>query len=335
MVEDARSSGARRSEASKLLGLHPRTVERWRFRGGGSDLRRGPKRPPKNKLTEQERQKILSTMNSPEFRECSPNQIVPRLADRKEYLGSESTMYRILRSANLQTHRERSRSATKRHKPQELRATGPNQVWSWDITYLKSPIKGSFFYLYMVLDVWSRKIVGWSVQECESSEHASTLMAKACAEEVIDQSQLRLHMDNGSPMKGATLLATLQRLGVVPSYSRPRVSDDNPYSESLFRTLKYRPEYPCSRFASLEQATEWTAHFIHWYNAEHQHSAIRFVTPVDRHEGRDREILRSRAAVYRRAQRCHPERWSCKRRNWEPIEEVVLNPTTHPINRVA
>lgn len=300
-------------------------MQRWRGQGVGEDGRAGPKTAPANKLTDAERRKILEVVNSPEYRDRSPKQIVPSLADRGEYLASESTMYRILREEGQLTHRAPSRAPT-RHRPRELAATSPNQVWSWDITYLKSPILGSFFYLYLAVDIFSRKIVAADVHSVEDSEHAAELIMQACVSENIDRDQLALHSDNGSPMKGATLLATLQQLGVMPSFSRPRVSDDNPYSEALFRTAKYRPEYPSGPFASLEAARDWVRWFVDWYNHEHLHSGIRFVTPAQRHAGDDVDILAKRRAVYEAARARHPERWSTSTRDWSRVEVVRLNP---------
>jgi len=325
-VDEARTAGARQGEAARLLGLDERTVQRWRAEEGGDDRRRGPRTEPKNKLTAQERDKVLNTVNSPEFRDLPPKQIVPRLASRGEYLASEPTIYRILRQEDQLKHREKSRPAMARHKPDEIVATGPNESWSWDITYLKSPVRGMYFYLYMVMDVWSRKIVAWDVHDAESSENAAALLTAAYRREGVTPGSLVVHMDNGSPMKGATLLATLQRLGVTTSYSRPSVSNDNPYSESLFRTMKYRPAFPSGAFESIEQAKAWVAAFVHWYNNEHLHSAIRFVTPANRHSGRELEILEIRKHAYKRARARHPERWSGNVRNWEPIKDVILNP---------
>lgn len=206
-------------------------------------------------------------------------------------------------------------------------AYGANQVWSWDITYLPSTIKGQFVRLYRVLDVFSRLIVGWEVHWEESAENASTLIGKACLGQNISPDQLALHSDNGSPMKGATMLATLQKLGVVPSFSRPSVSDDNPYSEALFRTLKYTPAYPRKRFEDLEQARGWVQAFVTWYNTKHRHSGIGFVTPEQRHAGQDKQILQKRKAVYEAAKCSKPGRWKSRpTRNWEHIKEVWLNP---------
>jgi transposase InsO family protein len=289
------------------------------------DLRHGPKTVPANKLTSAERREVMATVNSPEFRDLSPNQIVPSLADKGRYLASESTMYRLLREEDQLHHRERSHAPTRR-PPMAHVASGPNQVWSWDITYLHSPIRGAFFYLYLVLDVWSRRIVAAEVNESESPDLAGLLIGRTCAAHHVDSSKLVLHSDNGGPMKGATMLATLERLGIEASFSRPHVSDDNPFSEALFRTLKYRPEYPAGPFASLDAARGWVAHFVAWYNTEHLHSGIRFVTPDDRYYGREPAILAGRHALYERAQAAHPERWSQSTRCWEPITTVYLNP---------
>lgn len=326
LIDDTMAAGARQSEVCEILNLNRRTVQRWRAEGAGEDRRRGPNSVPGNKLSDREREKVLEVVNSREFRDLSPKQIVPTLASRDVYVASESTMYRVLRQEGQLKHRERSRPATKRHKPDELVATGPAETWSWDITYLKSSVRGTFFYLYLVMDVWSRKIVAWELHYEESSENAAGLLARAYDVEGVVPGSLVVHMDNGSPMKGATLLATLQSLGVATSFSRPSVSNDNPYSESLFRTMKYRPVYPSGAFESIETAREWVAAFVHWYNREHLHSAIRFVTPEDRHSGRHLEILERRTNVYKRARARRPERWSGGIRNWEPIKEVTLNP---------
>ena len=250
----------------------------------------------------------------------------PRLADNGAYLASESSFYRVLRAADQLHRRGRAKAPRTVPKPQGYKARAANQVWSWDITFLASTLRGAFYRLYLVEDIFSRKIVGWEVHEQESAEHASVLIRKACLAEGIHQDGLVLHADNGGPMKGATMLATLQRLGVVPSFSRPSVSDDNPYSESLFRTLKYTPAYPRKPFESLEAARRWVHRFVQWYNHEHRHSAIRYVTPSERHGGKDTVLLKRREAVYEAARKRTPQRWSGKTRNWEQVAEVWLNP---------
>ena len=325
LINEAIAQGASLKRAAKTLGLAARTVQRWREKNGGEDKRRGPLNPPVNKLSPEERQQVLSVANSPEYRDLSPKQIVPQLADKGCYLASESTFYRILREENQLAHRQHSRPATHR-RPKEKIATGPCQVWSWDITYLRSTIRGKFFYLYMILDVWSRKIVAAKVFPSECARHSAELFVQAFQQYDVDPKVLTLHSDNGSPMKGSTMLATLQRLGVVPSFSRPGVSNDNPYSEALFRTMKYRPEYPSRPFDTEQEAQQWVDYFVKWYNTEHLHSEIRFVTPDDRHQGRDIAKLKKRRNVYELARQRNPGRWANQLRNWTPIEIVRLNP---------
>ena len=254
-----------------------------------------------------------------------PKQIVPALADEKVYLASESTIYRLLREHNQLEHRSAKRPA-RSARPREHRATAPNQVWSWDITYLPACIRGTFYYLYMILDVFSRKIVGFAVYDREDQALSAALMDRTCQREGIRKEQLTLHSDNGGPMKGATMLAMLQELGVAPSFSRPSVSNDNPFSESAFGTMKYRPNYPRRRFGSIEEAQRWVEGFVDWYNNTHLHSGIGFVTPSQRHEGEDTQILIQRRAVYEQARQRHPERWSGDCRQWSAPEEVILNP---------
>jgi Transposase and inactivated derivatives len=325
LIESAVEAGARRGPACRVVGLSVRTVERWRAAPAGEDARHGPHHQPANALTPVERRTILSTVTSAVYRDLSPHQIVPLLADTGRYLGSESTIYRILRAEALLQHRGRAKPPARRGARTHT-ATGPNQLWSWDITYLKTPVRGVFDYLYLLLDVWSRKIVGWAVHDVESAEHAAALFRAACLAQHADPRGIVLHADNGGPMKGATMVATLERLGVLASYSRPSVSNDNAYSESLFRTLKYCPAYPTQPFADRIAARAWVARFVHWYNTQHLHSAIRFVTPEDRHAGRDTALLLARRALYLRARRRTPERWSGTVRNWEPINAVRLNP---------
>lgn len=325
LVDAAVHDGARQDKACELLGLDARTLQRWKRKGVGDDLRSGPKTAPRNALTSQERQQILEIANRPEHRDLSPKQIVPRLADQGRYIASESSFYRVLRADGQVQHREQSRPAL-HSRPRELAATRPNQVWSWDITYLLSPAKGVYFYLYLVLDVFSRKIVGWDVHEMESAKHAGELIAAACSREGVRRDELALHQDNGAPMKCGTFLALLQCLGVAASFSRPGVSDDNPFVEALFRTLKYRPQYPDGPFGSLDDAREFIRRFVHWYNTQHLHGSIRFVTPAVRHAGSDLAILARREAVYEQARARRPDRWSRSTRNWSPVQQVVLNP---------
>ena len=329
LIQEAVRSGARKVAAAKTLGISLRTLERWEGSSCREDQRSGPHQMPHNALSEAERALVVAVATCPIFRDLPACQIVPILADSGVYLASERSFYRILDQERLSAHRGKARVAT-HSRPTEHKADGPNQVWSWDITYLRSPIRGSFYYLYLVLDVWSRKIVGWKVHPCESPQFAAAMIREAVKQEGADPTRLVLHSDNGGPMKGATLLATLMTLGIVPSFSRPRVSDDNPYSEALFRTVKYRPEYPTGPFGSLEDARGWVEAFVRWYNNEHRHSAIKFVTPAQRHSGQHIIVLNGRKEVYEEAKRNRPDRWSGQARNWEPIGEVVLNPCVGP-----
>jgi transposase InsO family protein len=280
---------------------------------------------PANKLSDQERKQIIAVANLDEFTHLPPSQIVPQLADRGEYIASESSFYRVLREAGQLQHRQASRPATV-HKPEPLTASASNQVYSWDITHLKTTIRGVFLYLYLFMDIYSRKIVGWQVYEHESSEWAADIVRDIAQREGITPEQVTLHSDNGGPMKGASMLAAMQALGIMPSFSRPAMSNDNPYSESLFKTLKYRPEYPVQPFADVTEARQWVSGFVDWYNFEHRHSAIQFVTPAQRHAGLDTAILAQRQALYQAAKARHPERWSRQTRNWQPVQVVYLNP---------
>jgi transposase InsO family protein len=290
------------------------------------DSRTTSARPePVNRLSEDERAQILAVANSEEFGSLPPSQIVPALADRGVYIASESSFYRVLKAASQQHHRGRAKKPTSRVLTSHC-ATGPNQVWSWDITWLPAAVKGQYYYWYMVLDIFSRKIVGHEVHVAESAELASLLMRRASLAEGLAGRPLVLHSDNGSAMKGSTMLAMLEQLGVAPSFSRPRVSNDNAYAESLFKTCKYRPDYPSKPFGNLAEAQQWTQKFTRWYNQEHKHSGLKFVTPEQRHGGRDKTILEHRDQVYREAKDRNPRRWSQGTRNWKLDDQVWLNP---------
>ena len=336
LVAQAVADGARQARACEVISLSERTLQRWQCdakqaRGDGRQTRL---QAPKNRLEPQERARVLAIAHSDEFGHLPPSQIVPRLADRGQYIASESTFYRILKTEQQLAHRRAERPAQPRSKPRALCATAPAQLLSWDITYLPTQIKGTYFYLYLFMDIFSRKIVGWQVHDAECSALAAEVVRDICAQEKVHADQVVLHSDNGSPMKGATMLATLQSLGVMPSFSRPAVSNDNPYSESLFKTMKYRPTYPQQPFATLSSARAWVTTFVGWYNEEHCHSAIRFVTPAQRHTGEDARLLSQRTAVYEAAKAIRPERWSGPTRNWKPVLVVHLNPekqSLHPI----
>ena len=311
LIEEAVESGCRRAMACLTLDLSLRTYQRWTREGGAArtDGRKGSHRTaPANKLSEDERQQILLVANSAEFASSPPSQMVPTLVDRGEYLASESTIYRLLKAQEQQHHRGRAKKPSTRVVTSYC-ATEANRLWAWDITWLPTSVKGLYFYWYMVLDIYSRKIVGHEVHVAESADLASLLLSKASLAEGLAGREVVLHSDNGSAMKGATMLATLEKLGIMPSFSRPRVSNDNAYAESLFRTCKYRPNYPRKPFDNVAQARDWTLKFVQWYNHQHKHSGLKFVTPAQRHDGRDAAILMHREQVYEAAKLRHPERW--------------------------
>ena len=327
-IKEAVAAGARKLPACEQVGISLRTLQRWTHDGAvKEDLRPLAERTaPANKLSEEEREEILKTCNEEAYASLPPSQIVPRLADKGAYLASESSFYRILRDANQLHHRGRSKTRQKRRPPTTHVAMAPNEVWSWDISYLPSRVRGQFFYLYLILDIFSRKIVGWEVHEREGGEEAAALIQRSVLAEHCFRKPLVLHADNGSPMKSQTMQTKLYDLGIVPSHSRPRVSNDNPYSESLFRTLKYCPQWPSQGFETVEEARKWVGEFVYWYNEEHHHSQIRFVTPGIRHRGEDKAILSKRDQVYAQAKERNPSRWSGQTRNWTPIDTVALNP---------
>jgi len=328
LIDETCQAGARLSEACRVLGLAARTLQRWREDGevkGDGRQAASAQCEPANKLSAHERQQILDIANAPAFAAMAPSQIVPALADQGLYIASESSFYRVLRDAGQLARRGKAKAPT-RQRPMPLQASAANQLWSWDITYLATTVKGVFFYLYLIMDVYSRKIVGWEVFDTESTEQAAAVFRKTHLREGIRAESLILHSDNGSPMKGATMLSTLQRLGVMPSFSRPSVSDDNPFSEALFKTLKYHPGFPDKPFDNLQAAREWVAGFQRWYNEVHRHSGLKFVTPAQRHRGEDGAILEKRHALYEAARARNPERWSGSTRNWEPEKIVYLNP---------
>jgi len=328
LIHEAQLHGARLSVSCETVDVSLRTYRRW-YKGGQlqADQRSEAKRPePSNKLCNEERQAILDMANEPEYARLPPSQIVPVLLDQGIYLGSESSFYRILHAHGQLNHRGRSQAPKKVQKPTSHTASGPNEVWSWDITYLASTVRGLFYYLYLFEDIYSRKIVGYEVHERECGERAAELIQRCMLREQCLNKPLVLHSDNGAPMKAQTMKAKMEELGVLSSYSRPRVSNDNPFSEALFRTLKYRPEWPSSGFSSLSDARDWVQHFSDWYNKKHRHSKLNFVTPEQRHSGQDRELLLQRKKVLEAAKEARPNRWSKEVRNCDPVGAVTLNP---------
>jgi transposase InsO family protein len=332
-VKQAQAAGARRAPACEIVGITVRTLQRWQAEGG---LETGDRRPqavrpvPAHALSEAEREAVLSAANQARFADMPPARIVPALADEGVYLASESTFSRLLRERGQTRHRGRARAPRPSRPATTHVATAPRQVWCWDMTYLPAEVIGRWYYLYLILDLYSRKIVGWEVHDTDDSDHATHLVARTALAEGVhgierDERPV-LHGDNGATLKATTVLAMLNWLGIKPSYSRPRVSDDNAFVESLFRTAKYRPEFPTKGFADVEAARTWATTFVRWYNHEHAHSGIRYVSPAQRHSGADVAILRARHDVYQRARDANPRRWTRGTRNWDPITVVTLNP---------
>jgi putative transposase len=327
----AHEAGARLRLACETVGIDVRTLQRWKAQEGliKGDGRPSAVRPvPKHALSLAERTELLRVANEPRFAAVPPARIVPMLADEGVYLASESTFARVLRENGQTSHRGRAKAPRATRPPTTHIATAPCQVWCWDMTYLPALVLGRWFHLYLILDLYSRKIVGWEVHDTDDANHAAHLVRRTALSEGVAALVEKpvLHGDNGSTLKATTVLAMLNWLGINPSYSRPRVSDDNPYAESLFRTAKYRPEFPANGFLNLEEARAWAADFVHWYNVDHRHSGIRYVSPDQRHTGADRAILEARHALYLEARQRHPTRWSRHTRDWSPIRAVTLNP---------
>ncbi len=330
-INEAHRSGARLRLACETAGIDIRTLQRW---NSGTGLALGDARPqaarpvPAHALTDAEREQVLRVANEPRFADLPPARIVPMLADEGVYVASESTFARVLREHGQAARRGRAKSPRPQRPPTTHIATAPGEVWCWDMTYLPARVVGQWFHLYLILDLFSRKIVGWEIHDSDDSAHAAQLVRRTALAEGIAAKQRGpvLHGDNGATLKATTVLAMLNWLGVKPSYSRPRVSDDNAFVESLFRTAKYRPEFPERGFTDLDAARRWGSVFVRWYNVEHRHSGIRYVSPAQRHAGQDVSILAARTELYERARQRHPSRWSGNTRNWTPITAVTLNP---------
>ncbi len=362
LISEANEAGAGLWSACVEIGICLRTLKRWRRAfvadGDGKDRRKGSPRLVVHRLSEQERQRILLTCNQPAYASLPPGQIVPALADQGLYFGSESSFYRVLHQAGQCHRRERARLTQEPRSVPRLRADGPNQVWSWDISFLPTTVRGVWLYLYLVVDVWSRLpgrkpacrrhwVVASDVAELESADIAADLVQRACLREHYrrpsgfgshqsHQPRLILHADNGNAMRGATLEWRLEEMGVLRSCSRPRVSNDNPYSESLFRTVKYRPDYPSRPSGSKGEACEWVAAFVNWYNHRHRQSGIKFVTPHQSQSKAATAICQQGADVYETARQANPTRWSRSTCCWRQPEEVWINkPTEEPNPLVA
>jgi len=292
------------AQACAVLGVSRATHYRW------ARPRLVRLRPPVTSpraLDATERQLVVDTLHSERFRDAAPAQVYATLLDEGSYLCSERTMYRLLAAAQeVRERRDQARHPTSTRP--ELLATRPNEVWSWDITKLLGPAKWTYFYLYVVLDIYSRYVVGWLVAHRERAELAQRFIAETAAKQGIDPGQLTLHADRGSSMTSKPVALLLADLGITKSHSRPYVSNDNPYSESQFKTMKYRPEFP-ERFVSIEEARAFCQPFFRWYNTEHRHSGIGLCTPEMVHTGQAAAIYEARAEVLATAYAAHPERF--------------------------
>jgi putative transposase len=339
-IAQACAEGARFAPACALVGIAVRTLRRWQ---AGDGLTRGDRRPdaprpvPSHALSDAERARIVEVANEPRFAATPPARIIPALADEGIYIASESSFHRVLRAHGQMNRRGRARPPRASSPPRTHIAMRPGEVWCWDVTFLPARIQGGWFYLYLILDLYSRKVIGFEVYDTDSAEHAAHLARRTALAEGVHVMPARpvLHGDNGATLKATTVLAMLHWLGIKPSYSRPHVSDDNAFAEALFRTAKYRPEFPLKGFADLMAARQWAMQFVQWYNHEHRHSGIRYVTPAQRHAGWDRRLLDARHAVYQGARERNPRRWSGNTRNWTPVGAVTLNPERDAVVQAA
>ncbi len=301
-----------------MFGISTRTIQIWR-KTGLKDNRKGSKKRVHNRLSEAEELKIVEVVTSDKHKDHTAGEIVAYLATRGQYIGSERSIYRVLeRKTVVVFGKKRNR---RKSEPVEIKASKPDVLWSWDISYLKSAIRGLYYYLYLFTDIYDRYIVGWAVHEEESGKLAKKLFKEISAKHNVEG--ITLHSDNGGPMRSHTLRATLEKLNVLQSFSRPSVSNDNAYSESLFSTLKRRAGYPKS-FKSIEEAREWMSEFVDWYNNEHMHTRLNYITPAQRRNGKCQDIFDRRYKTFEKARSKHPERWSGKIKNWYLENEVLL-----------
>lgn len=310
--------------ACKTFGISRASLYRRRVIGAVSTAPRKRPAPPRA-LPAPERQEVLDTLHSECFQDKAPHEVYATLLDEGRYLCSIRTMYRIL-EANAEVKERRNQLRHPDYTKPELLATGPNQVWSWDITKLLGPEKWSYFYLYVILDIFSRYVVGWMVAPCESAALARQLIGEACAKQNIQKGQLTIHADRGSSMKSKPVAFLMADLGITKTHSRPYTSDDNPFSEAQFKTLKYRPDFP-DRFGSIEDARLFCRTFFTWYNNEHKHTGISLLSPTVVHHGKTEAIITLRQSVLDKAYELNPERFVRKAPKHKPMPEAVwINP---------
>jgi putative transposase len=312
--------------ACSALGASRATHYRWQSPQPEQRPQPTVKRRPALALSPQEEQRVLEQLNSERFADLSPAEVHATLLDEGVYLGSLRTFYRILKKQG-QVRERRNQCRHLNYKKPELLATSPNQVWSWDITKLKGPVKWTYFYLYVLIDIFSRLVVGWMLADREDSALAKALIEQSWTRQALDPDHpLVLHSDRGASMTSKPVADLLARLGVTKSHSRPSVSNDNPFSEAHFKTLKYQPGFP-HRFGSFEHGHDFCQDFFSWYNQEHHHSGIAMLTPQQVHDGLTHQILAQRAAVLEKAFQLNPARFKCKCPSPKMLPDAVwINP---------
>ena len=323
LINEAAKDGARLREACKALDLSLSTFRRWNS-GKTSDNRKGSPKMCPRKLTNSEEAEIVSICCSLEYRDSNPYEIHASLLDKGIYIASISSFYRVMKKYNLIHHRRNTKAGKRQNTPPEREATGPNQVWCWDITWVKTDIRGLYYYAYVIIDIWDRSIVKWAIHDREDDALAYELFQKALRDNYYPD--VFVHSDNGNPMKGMTLLALFYDLGICNSYSRPRVSNDNPFIESWFKTLKYDVSYP-GKFSNIENAREWFALFVDGYNTRHSHSGMHFITPQQMRNGEYKMISEKRNQVMKDACKRNPQRWSRHVKQLPQEHAVYLNPS--------
>jgi putative transposase len=320
--------------ACRALGMSRATFYRRQRPRAPESSRRRAALPPPRALCPEERARVVEVLHSERFVDRAPAQVVAALLDEEKYLCSVRTMYRIL-AARGEVHERRRRLVHPAYQRPELVATAPNQVWSWDLTKLRGPAKWTYFHLYVLLDLFSRFVVGWMLARHESGALARRLLAESCEHQGIEPGQLTIHADRGSAPASKTVAQLLADLGVERSHSRPHVSNDNPFSESQFATVKGHPEFP-DRFASFEHAHDFCRNFFPWYNTEHRHSGIAYLTPEMVHTGQAPRVLAQRAKVLGAAYAAHPERFVRRPPKPPALPEAVwINPPRETALEVA
>jgi putative transposase len=328
-IAEAKAAKVSERITCMLIGISTKTIQNWR-RHGLRDRRKGSERVVQYRLSDVERQKCYDIATSKRFMDLTPEQIVAILAQEKTYIASASTFYRVLRDHQALEHRRESKKPRAGTPIEKIEVTGPNQVWSWDITWLKTDVLGVFKYAYSIIDLYDRTLIGWTIEDNESDEHAKHLFARIIRDlKVVPKI---VHADNGHPMRGISLAVFLDRLMVTRSYSRPRCSNDNPFIESWHKTLKYSVGYPAF-FTSLEHARTWFAKFVHWYNTEHLHSGLGYVTPMQKRTGSADTIYSTRNQTIREAMSRTPGRW--RRRTTRTYGSKPVTAVYRPLTRSA